>query len=61
MWALLRARLVLMVVLALARRIIHRLAIVAARRDARSARLLRKADAAVTALTTRNKRRIRFR
>ena len=61
MWALLRARLVLIIALPLARLIVHRLAVFAERRDARSARLLRRADAAVTAVASRNRRRVRLR
>jgi hypothetical protein len=61
MWALLRARLVLIIALPLARFLIHRLAVFAERRDARSAKLLRRADAAVTAVTSRNRRKLRLR
>lgn len=61
MWVLLssrlRAWLLMAVALPLARLLIHRLAIAADRHDARSARLLLRADSAVTAVSRRSGRR----
>ena len=61
MWVLLssrlRAWLLMAVALPLARLLIHRLAIAADRHDARSARLLHRADSAVTAVSRRSGRR----
>ena len=65
MWVFLTARLrtwlLLAVALPLARLLVHRLAVAADRRDpaARSAKLLRQADSAVTAVTGRTSRRPR--
>ena len=60
MWALLssrlRTKLMLIVALPLARFLVHRLAVFADRRGARSARLLRRADAAVTTVSSRSGR-----
>ncbi|MGI9007212.1 MAG: hypothetical protein ACR2FU_13625 [Streptosporangiaceae bacterium] len=60
MWALLsgrlRTKLMLIVALPLARFLVHRLAVFAGRRGGRSARLLNRADAAVTTVSRRSKR-----
>jgi len=53
----LRVWLLLAVALPLARVLVHRLAVAAERRDARSARLLRHADSAVTSVSQRSGRR----
>ena len=61
MWAFLsrRLRTWLLVAIALpaARLLVHRLAVSADRRDARSARLLRRADSAVTTVSQRTGRK----
>jgi hypothetical protein len=61
MWVFLSARLrawlLMAIALPLARLLIHRLAIAADRHDARSAKLLHRADSAVTAVSRRNGRR----
>ena len=63
MWALLsgrvRAWLLIAVALPLARLLIHRLAVSAERHDARSARLLRRADSAVSTVSQRTGRKSR--
>jgi len=63
MWVFLSTRLrrwVLMTIaLPLARLLVHRLAVAADQRDARSARLLQRADSAVTAVSRRTARRSR--
>jgi hypothetical protein len=65
MWVFLSARLrtwlLLAVVLRLARLLVHRLAVAAKRHDAsaRGAKLLRRADSAVTAVSGRSSRRAR--
>jgi hypothetical protein len=65
MWVFLSARLrtwlLLAIAVPLARLLVHRLAVAADRHDpsARSAKLLRRADAAVTALSGRSARRAR--
>ena len=63
MWVLLSARLrtwlLMVVALPLARLLVHRLAVSADRRDARSARLLRRADSAVTTVSQRTGRKTR--
>jgi hypothetical protein len=65
MWVFLSARLrmwlLLAIALPLARLLVHRLAVAAERHDssARSARLLRRADSAVTAVSGRFARRAR--
>lgn len=60
MWALLtrrlRTKLMLLIALPLARFLIHRLAMFADQHGARSARLLHRADAAVTSVSRRSKR-----
>lgn len=57
MWALfsarLRTKLLLVIALPLTRFLVHRLAVLAKRRDARSARLLHRADVAVTRASRR--------
>jgi hypothetical protein len=53
----LRAWLLLTIALPLARLLVHRLAVAAERHDARSARLLHRADSAVTAVSRRSGRR----
>jgi len=53
----LRTWLLLAVAVPLARLLVHRLAVAAERHDARSARLLHRADSAVTAVSQRNGRR----
>ena len=61
MWVLLSARLrawlLMAIALPLARLLIHRLAIAADRHDAHSAKLLHRADSAVTAVSQRTGRR----
>ena len=61
MWALLSGRvrtwLLIAVALPLARLLVHRLAVTADRHDARSARLLRRADSAMTTVTQRTGRK----
>ncbi|HTT50723.1 MAG TPA: hypothetical protein VMH35_04930 [Streptosporangiaceae bacterium] len=61
MWVFLSRRLrtwlLIAVALPLARLLVHRLAVSADRHDARSARLLRRADSAVTAASQRTGRR----
>jgi hypothetical protein len=61
MWVFLSARLrawlLMAIALPLARRLIHRLAIAADHHDARSAKLLHRADSAVTAVSRRRKAR----
>jgi hypothetical protein len=47
------------IALPLARFLVHRLAVAADHRDARSARLLHRADSAVTAVSRRTARRAR--
>ena len=65
MWVFLSARLrtwlLLAIALPLARLLVHRLAVAAERHDpsARTARLLRRADSAVTAVSGRSSRRTR--
>ena len=65
MWVFLSARLrtwlLLAIALPLARLLVHRLAVAAERRDpsARTAKLLRRADSAVTAVSGRSSRRAR--
>jgi hypothetical protein len=65
MWVFLSARLrtwlLLAIALPLARLLVHRVAVAAARHDpsARRARLLRRADSAVTAVSGRSSRRAR--
>jgi len=63
MWVFLSVRLrrwlLMAIALPLARLLVHRLAVTADRRDARSARLLRRADSAVTAVSRRTARRAR--
>ena len=63
MWALLSARLrtwlLMAIALPLARLLVHRLAVAADRHDARSARLLRRADSAVTTVSRRAGRKAR--
>jgi len=65
MWVFLSARLrtwlLLAIALPLARLLVHRLAVAAERRDpsARAAKLLRRADSAVTAVSGRSPRRAR--
>ncbi len=63
MWALLSARLrtwlLMAIALPMARRLVHRLAVSAERHDARSARLLRRADSAVTTVSRRTGRKTR--
>ena len=65
MWVFLSARLrawlLLVVALPLARLLVHRLAVAAARHDpsARTAKLLRRADSAMTAVSGRSSRRAR--
>lgn len=60
MWAFLSARLrtkvMLFIALPLAKFLVHRLAVFAERRGARSARLLRRADVAVTTVSRRGGR-----
>ncbi len=62
MWVFLSVRLrrwlLMVIALPLARSLVHRLAVTADRRDARSARLLHRADSAVTAVTRRTARRV---
>jgi hypothetical protein len=55
----LRRWLLMTIALLLARLLVHRLAIAADRRDARSARLLHRADSAVTTVSRRTARRSR--
>jgi hypothetical protein len=61
MWALLSGRvrtwLLMAIALPLARLLVHRLAVSAERHDARSARLLRRADLAVTTVSRRGGRK----
>jgi hypothetical protein len=61
MWALLSGRvrtwLLMAIALPLARLLVHRLAVSAERHDARSARLLRRADLAVTMVSRRGGRK----
>jgi hypothetical protein len=59
--ARLRAWLLLAIALPLARLLVHRLAIAAERHDptARTAKLLRRADSAISAVTGRSSRRAR--
>ena len=61
MWAFLfsrvRTKLMLLIALPLARALIHRLALVAERKGARSARVMHHADVAVTPASRRNRRR----
>jgi hypothetical protein len=63
MWVFLSTRLrrwlLMAIALPLARFLVHRLALAADRRDARSARLLHRADSAVTAVSRRTARRAR--
>jgi hypothetical protein len=63
MWVLLSVRLrrwlLMVIALPLARFLVHRLALAADRRDARSARLLHRADSAVAAVSRRTARRTR--
>lgn len=63
MWALLSARLrtwlLMAIALPLARLLVHRLAVSAERHDRRSARLLRRADSAVTTVSQRTGRKSR--
>jgi hypothetical protein len=63
MWALLSGRLrtwlLMAIMLPMARLLVHRLAVSAERRDARSARLLRRADSAVTTVSQRTGRKSR--
>jgi hypothetical protein len=65
MWVFLSARLrtwlLLAIALPLARLLVHRLAVAAERHDpsARTAKLLRRADSAVTAVSGRSSRRVR--
>jgi hypothetical protein len=63
MWALLSGRvrtwLLITIALPLARLLVHRLAVSAERHDARSARLLRRADSAVTTVSRRGGRKTR--
>jgi hypothetical protein len=63
MWVFLSIRLrrwlLMAIALPLARFLVHRLAVTADRRDARSARLLHRADSAVTAVSRRTARRAR--
>ncbi len=60
MWVFLSARLrrwlLMVIALPLARFLVHRLALAADRRDARSARLLHRAGSAVTAVSRRTAR-----
>ena len=56
---MLRRWLLMVIALPLARFMVHRLALAADRRDARSARLLHRADSAVTAVSGRSSRRAR--
>jgi hypothetical protein len=60
MWVFLSVRLrrwlLMAIALPLARLLVHRLAVAADRHDARSARLLHRADSAVTAVSRRNAR-----
>jgi hypothetical protein len=63
MWVFLSVRLrrwlLMAIALPLARLLVHRLARAADRRDARSARLLHRADSAVTTVSRRTARRAR--
>ena len=63
MWVFLSARLrrwlLMAIALPLARFLVHRLAVTADRRDARSARLLRRADSEVATVSQRTARRAR--
>ena len=63
MWVLLSARmrtwLLMAIALPLARLLVHRLAVSAERHDRRSARLLRRADSAVTTVSQRTGRKAR--
>jgi hypothetical protein len=61
MWVFLSARLLLIIALPLARLLVHRLAAAAVRHDpsTRTAKLLRRADSAVTAVSGRSSRRTR--
>ena len=63
MWALLSGRvrtwLLIAVALPLTRVMVHRLAVSAERHDRRSARLLRRADSAVTTVSQRTGRKAR--
>ena len=60
MWIFISARLrrwlLMAIALPLARLLVHRLAVAAGRHDARSARLLHRADSAVTAVSRRTAR-----
>jgi hypothetical protein len=60
MWVLLftrlRTKLLLLIALPLTRFLVHRLAVFAERRNARSARLLHRADVAVTRVSRRSGR-----
>jgi hypothetical protein len=60
MWVFLSAKLrrwlLMTIALPLARLLVHRLAVAADRRDARSARLLHRADSAVTTVSRRTAR-----
>jgi hypothetical protein len=55
----LRTWLLMAIMLPMTRSLVHRLAVSAERRDARSARLLRRADSAVTTVSQRTGRKTR--
>lgn len=52
-----RTKLMLLIALPVARIVVHKLALVAEQRNARSARVLHHADVAVTSASRRNRRR----